>query len=419
MACARDGFSNAQIHSLETNNTRIDAPIRQLMYSTSLFSPVPKRLVTITCSIQTPGGIVAKKPQHAQNNQRSQQGKQGQQQKRGGKAQDGRTTHTPAAPTRPWRPGRDKFLPVSRADMDARGWDQCDFVYICGDAYVDHPSFGMAIVSRVLDAHGYKVGIICQPDWTDPASIAVLGEPRLGFLVSAGNMDSMVNHYSVTKHRRHTDAYTPGGEEGHRPNRAVTVYGNLIRQTFKDAPIIIGGIEASLRRLAHYDYWQDKLKRSVLLDSGADILIYGMGEHAIVEIADALDAGLPVDQITYINGTVYRTGSLDEVYDYDLLPSWDDLAADKLNYARSFNVQQQNMDPITGHRLVEPYPNSVYVVQNPPSATLTTDEMDEVAELPYARDWHPDYDAAGGVPAFAEIKFSISSNRGCFGECSF
>ena len=234
---------------------------------------------------------MAKKPQHAQNNQRSQQGKQGQQQKRGGKAQAtvARTKHSQATPARPWRPGRDKFLPVSRADMDARGWDQCDFVYICGDAYVDHPSFGMAIVSRVLDAHGYKVGIICQPDWTDPASITVLGEPRLGFLVSAGNMDSMVNHYSVTKHRRHTDAYTPGGEEGRRPNRAVTVYGNLIRQTFKDAPIIIGGIEASLRRLAHYDYWQDKLKRSVLLDSGADILIYGMGEHAIVEIADALD----------------------------------------------------------------------------------------------------------------------------------
>ena len=325
----------------------------------------------------------------------------------------------PAAPDRPWRPGREKFLPVSRADMAARGWDRCDFVYICGDAYVDHPSFGMAIISRVLEAHGYKVGIICQPDWTDPKSVTVLGEPRLGFLVSAGNMDSMVNHYSVTKHRRHTDAYTPGGAEGKRPNRAVTVYGNLIRQTYKDSPIIIGGIEASLRRLAHYDYWQDKLKRSVLLDSGADILIYGMGEHAIVEIADALDAGLPVDQITYVNGTVYRTDSLDEVYDYDLLPSWDDLEADRLDYARSFNVQQQNMDPITGHRLVEPYPNSVYVVQNPPSATLTTQEMDDVAELPYARDWHPDYDKLGGVPAFAEIKFSISSNRGCFGECSF
>ena len=330
MACARDDPFDTGIHSLETNDWLSDALTHQLMYSTSLFSPVPKRLVTITCSIQTPGGIVAKKPQHAQNNQRSQQGKQGQQQKRGGKAQGSRPAHAPAAPARPWRPGRDKFLPVSRADMDARGWDQCDFVYICGDAYVDHPSFGMAIISRVLDAHGYKVGIICQPDWADPASITVLGEPRLGFLVSAGNMDSMVNHYSVTKHRRHTDAYTPGGEEGRRPNRAVTVYGNLIRQTFKDAPIIIGGIEASLRRLAHYDYWQDKLKRSVLLDSGADILIYGMGEHAIVEIADALDAGLPVDQITYINGTVYRTGSLDEVYDYDLLPGWDDLAADKL-----------------------------------------------------------------------------------------
>ena len=320
------------------------------------------------------------------------------------------------------RPGREKFLPVSRADMDARGWDACDFVYICGDAYVDHSSFGMAIISRILEAHGYRVGIICQPDWNDPKSISILGEPRLGFLVSAGNMDSMVNHYSVTKHRRHTDAYTPGGEAGRRPNRAVTVYGNLIRRTYKKAPIIIGGIEASLRRLAHYDYWQDKLKRSVLLDSGADLLIYGMGEHAIVEIADALDAGLPVDQITYVDGTVYRTsgeGALDAVYDYHLLPSWDELNGDRLTYAKSFNIQQQNMDPITGQRLVEPYPNGIFVVQNPPSATLTTQEMDEVAELPYARHWHPDYDKAGGIPAFSEVRFSISSNRGCFGECSF
>ena len=320
------------------------------------------------------------------------------------------------------RPGREKFLPVSRADMDARGWDACDFVYICGDAYVDHSSFGMAIISRILEAHGYRVGIICQPDWNDPKSISVLGEPRLGFLVSAGNMDSMVNHYSVTKHRRHTDAYTPGGEAGRRPNRAVTVYGNLIRRTYKKAPIIIGGIEASLRRLAHYDYWQDKLKRSVLLDSGADLLIYGMGEHAIIEIADALDAGLPIDQITYVDGTVYRTsgeGALDAVYDYHLLPSWDELNSDRLTYAKSFNIQQQNMDPITGQRLVEPYPNGIFVVQNPPSATLTTQEMDEVAELPYARHWHPDYDEAGGIPAFSEVRFSISSNRGCFGECSF
>lgn len=320
------------------------------------------------------------------------------------------------------RPSREAFLPVSRADMDARGWDACDFVYVCGDAYVDHPSFGMAIITRVLEHAGYRVGIICQPDWTDPESIAALGEPRLGFLVSAGNMDSMVNHYTVNKKPRHEDAYTPGGEAGRRPNRAVTVYGNLIRRTYKDKPIIIGGIEASLRRLAHYDYWQDKLKRSVLLDSSADLLIYGMGEHAIVEIADALAGGLSVDQITYVNGTVYRTsgpGALDEVYDYELLPSWDELEADRLAYARGFNIQQQNMDPITGGRLVEPYPNGVYVVQNPPSAPLTTAEMDEVAELPYARHWHPDYDAAGGIPAFDEIRFSISSNRGCFGECSF
>ena len=320
------------------------------------------------------------------------------------------------------RPGREAFLPISRADMEARGWDQCDFVYVCGDAYVDHPSFGMAIISRVLEHAGYRVGIICQPDWTDPASIAALGEPRLGFLISAGNMDSMVNHYTVNKKPRHEDAYTPGGRAGARPNRAVTVYGNLIRRTFKDKPIIIGGIEASLRRLAHYDYWQDKLKRSVLLDSGADILLYGMGERSIVEVADALDGGLPVDQITFVNGSVYRTsgtGALDNVFDYELLPSWDVLEKDRLAYARSFNIQQQNMDPITGGRLVEPYPNGVYVVQNPPSAPLTEREMDEVAELPYARHWHPDYDAAGGIPAFDEIRFSISSNRGCFGECSF
>ena len=327
-----------------------------------------------------------------------------------------------ASNARPWRPGREKFLPVTRADMEARGWDQCDFVYIYGDAYVDHPSFGMAIITRVLEAHGYRVGIICQPDWRDPASIQVLGEPRLGFLASAGNMDSMVNHYSVTKHRRHTDAYTPGGVAGARPNHAVAVYGNLVRRVYKNMPLIIGGIEASLRRLAHYDYWSDRLKRSILLDSGADLLIYGMGEHAVVQIADALDAGLPVEQITYVDGTVYRTsgeGALDQVFDYELLPSWDELEADRLAYARSFNVQYRNMDPITAKRLVEPYPNGVYVVQNPPSAILTEAEMDEVYELPYARDWHPDYDAADGVPAFSEVKFSISSNRGCFGECSF
>lgn len=320
------------------------------------------------------------------------------------------------------RPPREVFLPVSRADMDARGWDQCDFVYVNGDAYVDHPSFGAAIICRVLEAHGYKVGFIAQPDWRDPASIQVLGEPRLGFLVSAGNMDSMVNHYTVTKHRRREDAYTPGGEPGKRPNHAVAVYGNLIRSVYKHTPIIIGGIEASLRRLAHYDYWSDQLKRSILLDASADLLIYGMGEHQIVEVADALDAGLPIEQITYITGTVYRVAGADalaSVVDYELLPSWDELNADRLAYARSFNTQYRNMDAITAVRLVEPYPHNVWVVQNPPALPLTEAEMDAVYELPYARTWHPDYDAAGGVPAFAEVKFSLSSNRGCFGECSF
>ena len=277
----------------------------------------------------------------------------------------------------------------------------------------------MAIITRILEAHGYKVGVICQPDWRDPASIAALGEPRLAFLVSSGNMDSMVNHYSVAKHRRRTDAYTPGGQAGARPDHAVSVYGNLIRRTFKNTPIVLGGIEASLRRLAHYDYWQDKLKRSVLLDSGADLLVYGMGEHAIVEVADALDAGLPVDQITYVAGTAYRARSLDEVYDAVVLPSWDELEADRLAYARSFNVQYENSDPISGKRLVEPYPHKVFVVQNPPAAPLTTPEMDAVYALPYTRSYHPDYEAAGGVPALKEVKMSLISNRGCFGECSF
>ena len=336
-------------------------------------------------------------------------------------AQGPRATKPQLDPTGPTALGitREAFLPVSRADMEARGWDQCDFVYICGDAYVDHPSFGMAIITRLLEAHGYRVGVICQPDWRDPASIDALGEPRLAFLVSAGNMDSMVNHYSVSKHRRRQDAYTPGGAAGARPDHAAVVYGNLIRRAYKNTPIILGGIEASLRRLAHYDYWSDKLKHSILLDSGADLVIYGMGEHPVVEVADALDAGLPVDQISYVAGTCYRTRSLEQVYDATVLPGWDELEADKLNYARSFNTQYQNMDPIRGGRLVEPYPHDVYVVQNPPATPLTTAEMDAVYALPYTRTYHPDYEAAGGVPALKEVKMSLISNRGCFGECSF
>ena len=311
------------------------------------------------------------------------------------------------------------FLPITREEMKERGWDQVDFVYVSGDAYVDHPSFGHAIITRLMESRGYRVGIIAQPDWRKPESVQVFGEPRLGFLVSAGNMDSMVNHYSVSKKRRKTDAYTPGGEMGKRPDYACVVYGNLIRQTYKKTPIILGGIEASLRRMAHYDYWSDKLKRSVLLDSGADVISYGMGEHSIVELAEALDAGIPVEDITYIAGTVVKTKSLDSIYDAEILPSFEDLKADKMNYARSFYTQYLNTDAFNGKRLVEPYSEHLYVVQNPPAAPLTQMEMDDVYSLPYQRTYHPSYEAKGGVPAIKEIKFSLISNRGCFGGCSF
>ncbi len=311
------------------------------------------------------------------------------------------------------------FLPVSRADMEKRGWKQCDFVYITGDAYVDHPSFGTAIISRLLEARRYKVGIISQPDWKDEKSIGILGEPRLGFLVSSGNMDSMVNHYSVSKKRRNSDAYTPGGVMGRRPDYAAVVYCNLIRRTFKRTPVIIGGIEGSLRRLAHYDYWSDRLKHSILVDSQADLVSYGMGEHSIVEIADALDSGLNIKDITFINGTVYKTASLENVYDGELLPSFDQMKADKKAYAKSFYTQYLNTDSITGKRLIEPYRDNLYVVQNPPASPLSMEEMDQVYRLPYMRKAHPSYEKDGGVPAVAEIKFSLISNRGCFGSCSF
>ena len=311
------------------------------------------------------------------------------------------------------------FLPVSYRDMLDRGWDAVDFVYVSGDAYVDHPSFGSAIITRLLEANGYRVGFIAQPDWTDEQSIAVFGEPRLGFLVSAGNMDSMVNHYTVAKKKRKRDAYTPGGQAGKRPNHAAVVYSNLIRRTYKKTPIILGGIEASLRRLAHYDYWSDKLKRSILLDSGADLVSYGMGEHSIIEIADALASGLSVGDITYIDGTVYRASSLAHVYDAEMLPSFPEMQDDKLAYARSFAVQYRNSDPFTGKRLVEPYSDHEFVVQNPPASPLTQEELDAVYRLPYARTYHPMYEKDGGVPAITEVKFSLSSNRGCFGECSF
>ena len=312
------------------------------------------------------------------------------------------------------------FLPVSRADMKRRGWEQCDFVYVIGDAYVDHSTFGHAIISRVLEDAGYKVGIISQPDWKDPESILALGEPRLAFLVMGGNMDSMVNHYSVSKHRRKTDAFTPGGVIGKRPDHAAVVYCNLIRRTFPRKPVIVGGIEASLRRLAHYDYWSDSLKRSLLLDAQADLLLYGMGEKSILEVAEALDSGLDISDITYVRGSVYKTRDLESVYDALTLPSYEALCADRRTYAESFYTQYRNTDPFLAKRLVEPYEaERCYLVQNPPQEPLTTEEMDHIYALPYMRTYHPSYEKAGGVPAIEEVKFSLTSNRGCFGGCSF
>ena len=312
-----------------------------------------------------------------------------------------------------------EFLPISKKDMDARGWTQCDFVYIIGDAYVDHPSFGHAIISRVLEDAGYKVGILSQPDWRDPASVTALGEPRLGFLVSGGNMDSMVNHYSVSKKHRQTDAFTPGGVMGKRPDYAVTAYCNLIRRTYKKTPIIIGGIEASLRRLAHYDYWSDKLKRSILLDAQADLLLYGMGERSIVEVADALNDGMDIHDVTYIDGTVFRVREPDPNLPCLRLPDYASLAADPRKYAESFYLQYCNTDPFSARRLLEPYGEHEFVVQNPPQKPLSQEEMDRVYGLPYCRTYHPSYEKQGGVPAISEVRFSLASNRGCFGACSF
>lgn len=304
--------------------------------------------------------------------------------------------------------------------MLERGWDELDFVYVSGDAYVDHPSFGMAIITRLLEAPGYRVGVIAQPDWRDPASVTTLGEPRLGFLVSAGNMDSMVNHFTVAKKRRRSDAYSPGGKAGLRPDHACVVYGNLIRRTYKKTPVILGGIEASLRRLAHYDYWSDSLKRSILLDSGADLISYGMGERSIIEIADALASGLSVHDLSFIDGTVYKARSLDHLPDDAvILPSFEAMQSDSRKYATSFAIQHENLDPFSAHILVEEYPHDVFVVQNPPSKPLSMSEMDAVYALPFARNAHPSYAQAGGVPALSEVRFSLTSNRGCMGDCSF
>lgn len=303
--------------------------------------------------------------------------------------------------------------------MEDRGWDRPDFVYVCGDAYVDHPSFGAAIITRLLESRGYRVAFLAQPDWRNEDSVREFGEPRLGFLVSAGNMDSMVNHYSVSKRRRGTDAYSPGGQMGLRPDRAVIVYSNLIRRVYPKVPIILGGIEASLRRMAHYDYWSDSLKRSVLVESQADLISYGMGERSIVEIAEALEAGLPVSSLTYIPGTVCLVHREEDLEDAVRLPSYEALKAEKRKYAESFYTQYRNTDPFSGKRLAEPYGRKLFVLQNPPAKPLTQMEMDDIYALPFVGTYAPVYEQAGGIPAIREVKFSLVSCRGCFGGCSF
>lgn len=311
------------------------------------------------------------------------------------------------------------FLPVTKEELEERGIGQPDFVYVIGDAYVDHPSFGHAIIARLLEAYGYSVAILSQPDWKDEESIAVFGEPRLGFLVTAGNMDSMVNHYAVSKRRRETDAYTPGGVMGKRPDYATVVYCNLIRRKYKKTPLIIGGMEASLRRLAHYDYWSNQVRRSILLDAGADLLSYGMGERSILAIAEALNAGIAVSDITYIDGTVWKTKRREDIYDALQLPSFDAIKKSRRAYAESFSMQCRNTDPYSGKRLFEAYGASLFIVQNPPAEPLSQSELDDVYALPFQRAYHPSYQAAGGVPALEEVKFSLVSSRGCFGGCSF
>ena len=311
------------------------------------------------------------------------------------------------------------FLPITLEEMKEYGWEQPDFVYIIGDAYIDHPSFGPAIISRVLENFGYKVCIVSQPDINDDKPFKLFGRPRLAFLVCAGNIDSMVDHYSVSKKRRKKDYYTPNGEMGKRPDRALIRYCSKLKELYPDVPVVCGGIEASLRRLNHYDYWDDSVRRSVLLDSHADLLLYGMGEKTIVQVADALDSGLDIKDIIYIRNSVWKTKDKDLLpEDAIWLPSYDEVLADKMNYVKSFQIQYKNTDAFTGKALIEPYKN-VYVVQNPPEFPLSQEEMDATYSLPYMRACHPLIEAKGHVPAIDEVKFSVISNRGCYGGCHF
>ncbi|SEJ11948.1 uncharacterized radical SAM protein YgiQ [Propionispira arboris] len=310
------------------------------------------------------------------------------------------------------------FLPISKADMQNRNWDILDFIFISGDAYVDHPSFGPAIICRILEKHGYKVGIIAQPDWKSIDDFKKLGKPKLGFLVSSGNLDSMLNKFTASKKFRHTDSYSPGGHSGHRPDRAVVVYCNRLREIFGKVPIIIGGIEASLRRFAHYDYWSDTIRRSILFDSRADLLIYGMGEKQILEIAAELHQGIEIAAITTVKGTCYVTSNLDYVWDAIEVPSCELVSKNKQSFSEAFKVEYFEQDAIRGKTIVQASGNQ-YLVQNVPALPLTVEEMDEIYALPYQRTYHPIYEAMGGVPAIQEVQFSLVSHRGCFGGCHF
>ena len=313
---------------------------------------------------------------------------------------------------------KDDFLPINKNDLKEREWEQLDFILVTGDAYVDHPSFGTAIISRVLEDGGFKVGIISQPDWRNTDDFKKLGKPRYGFLVTAGNLDSMVNKYTVNKRKRFNDRYSPGGKSDQRPDRATIVYCNRLKEAYNNIPIIIGGIEASLRRFAYYDYWDDDVRRSILFDSRADLLVYGMGEKQILEIANSLEAGMDIKYIRHIPGTCYILSDLNNIYGYKKIASYQEVKNNKKKYAKAFKVQYEEQDPIRGEVIVQEHGNR-YLVQNQPVKPLTEEEMDHIYELPYQRDYNPIYEKEGGVPAIDEVKFSITSSRGCFGGCSF
>ena len=311
------------------------------------------------------------------------------------------------------------FLPVTRADMEERGWEQLDFIFVSGDAYVDHPSFGPAILCRLLEKHGYKVGIIPQPDWHHTNDFTSLGKPRLGFLVSSGNLDSQLNRYTAAKRLRHDDSYSPGGKAGKRPERAVQVYTRKLRECWgEQVPIIIGGIEASLRRFAHYDYWQNEVRASILAECPADLLVYGMGERQLIDIAAQLHQGVSIENIQDVQGTCFKVPNFDYIWDYTPLPSLAEVKKDKKAFAEAFKVEYLEQDAFRGKKLAQQN-GDFCIVQNPPAMPLSTEEMDEIYDLPYERNWHPMYDAAGGVPAIREVKFSITAQRGCFGGCNF